>query len=197
MEIPWKSILTSKPFYALILVQCAQNFGFYTLLTQIPSYLSYVMGFDIKKVRGVVLEVAINCFVSILQNSLLSALPYFVLYITCLVFGFLADYVIKKKIFSVERSRKTFNSLGHYIPMCALIGLGFMSKDNPTAGVALLTVAVGINGGIYSGYMVNHIDLSPIHSGILMGISNFLASLNSIMGPLVTGWIVTESVRHG
>lgn len=49
---PWKSILTSVPFWALIVVQCAQNFGFYTLLTQIPSFLSYVMGFNIKTVMG-------------------------------------------------------------------------------------------------------------------------------------------------
>lgn len=29
-----------------------------------------------------------------------------------------------------------------------------------------------------------------------MGLSNFLASLNSIMGPLIVGWIVTDSVRE-
>lgn len=47
---PWRSILTSGPFWALVVVQCAQNYGFYTLLTQIPSYLNYVMEFNIKTV---------------------------------------------------------------------------------------------------------------------------------------------------
>lgn len=50
VPIPWKSILTSRPFWALVFAQCAMNFGFYTLLTQIPSYLAYFMQFDIKTV---------------------------------------------------------------------------------------------------------------------------------------------------
>lgn len=53
VKTPWRSILTSLPFWVLVLVQCAQNFGFYTMLTQIPSYLNYVMEFDIKTVTGV------------------------------------------------------------------------------------------------------------------------------------------------
>lgn len=79
--------------------------------------------------------------------------------------------------------------------MGALVGLGYMSKDNHIGAMALLCISVGFKGGIYSGYIVNHIDLSPVHSGILMGFSNCLASLNSIMGPLIVGWVVTDQVR--
>lgn len=47
---PWKSILTSKPFWALLISHCANNWGFWTLLTQIPSYMKDVLNFDIKSV---------------------------------------------------------------------------------------------------------------------------------------------------
>ena len=80
--------------------------------------------------------------------------------------------------------------------MGALLGLGYMSKENAIGAMVLLCIAVGFKGGMYAGFVVNHIDLSPVHSGVLMAIANFLASLNSIMGPLVVGWIVTDQVRN-
>lgn len=88
------------------------------------------------------------------QNSLLSALPYFLLYVVSVTFGFLSDHLLQKDFWSVQRSRKVFNSIGHYVPLIGLIGLGFMSKDQPVAAMVLLCIAVGCNGGIYVGYIV-------------------------------------------
>lgn len=51
LQTPWKSILTSIPFLSIMIVHCSQNWGFYTMLTEIPSYLNYVMKFNIKQVR--------------------------------------------------------------------------------------------------------------------------------------------------
>lgn len=36
---PWKSIFTSKAVYAISASHFAENWGFYTLLTQLPSFL--------------------------------------------------------------------------------------------------------------------------------------------------------------
>lgn len=36
---PWKEIFTSKPVYAICASQFAENWGFYTMLTQLPSFL--------------------------------------------------------------------------------------------------------------------------------------------------------------
>lgn len=121
-------------------------------------------------------------------------MPYLCLYISSVCCGFLSDYLLARNFWSVETSRKVFNSVALYIPMGALIALGYMSKDQPIGAMVLLCIGVGIQGGIYVGYIVNHMDLSPIHAGVLMGIANFLSSLNSIMGPLIVGWIVTDSV---
>lgn len=38
--IPWKSLLTSKPVYAICASHTTDNWGFYTLLTQMPSFLN-------------------------------------------------------------------------------------------------------------------------------------------------------------
>lgn len=50
---PWGKIFTSMPFISLIIVHCAHNWGFWTLLTKIPSYMKTVLEFDIKQVSGI------------------------------------------------------------------------------------------------------------------------------------------------
>lgn len=50
MYTPWAKIFTSVPFLALLIVHCAQNWGYWTLLTKIPVYMKYVLEYDIKSV---------------------------------------------------------------------------------------------------------------------------------------------------
>lgn len=47
---PWFAILKSIPFWAILIVHCAQNWGYWTLLTEIPSYMKEVLDFDIESV---------------------------------------------------------------------------------------------------------------------------------------------------
>lgn len=37
---PWKSIFTSAAVWAIVVSHFAENWGFYTLLTQLPTFLS-------------------------------------------------------------------------------------------------------------------------------------------------------------
>ncbi|CAG2063410.1 unnamed protein product [Timema podura] len=81
-------------------------------------------------------------------------------------------------------------STAHWGPAVALIGLGY-SRDT-TLAVGLLTAAVAANAGVYVGFQVNHIDLSPNYAGTMMGITNCAANIMSIMGPLMVGVIVHD-----
>lgn len=47
---PWREIFTSMPFIALFIVHAGQNWGYWTLLTKIPVYMKFILGFDIKSV---------------------------------------------------------------------------------------------------------------------------------------------------
>lgn len=51
LKTPWSHILCSTPVIALILVHSTQCWGFWTLLTETPSYLDQILGFDIKMVN--------------------------------------------------------------------------------------------------------------------------------------------------
>lgn len=50
LKTPWLSIFRSTPVLALIIVHAAQCWGFWSLLTETPSYLVQIFGFNIKTV---------------------------------------------------------------------------------------------------------------------------------------------------
>lgn len=56
-RIPWKSLSTSLPLWAILISHCGQNWGFWTLMTEIPNYMGHVMSFNIKSVRQALLQV--------------------------------------------------------------------------------------------------------------------------------------------
>lgn len=171
---PWKPIFTSLPAWAIIVGNFGQNWGYSTLLTEMPNYMNKVMKFDME------------------SNSLLSAAPYLALFIFSFVFGQLSDYMINNEYISRGGARKLFNSIGTFVPAAALFTLGFLPEDAITLSVAMLVIAVGINAAVFCGFQVNHIDLSPKFSGILMGIGNGSSNSFSIIAPLVVQLVVTD-----
>lgn len=81
-------------------------------------------------------------------------------------------------------------------PALALLGLAFVGSDQKILALILLVIAVGANAGVYSGFNVNHIDLSPNHAGIMMGITNSLSNIFSIIAPLAVKVIPYEEVIY-
>ncbi|VEN35350.1 unnamed protein product [Callosobruchus maculatus] len=163
---PWKSIFTSIPFYAVLAAHCGQNWGFWTLLTETPTYMEKILKFSITK------------------NSLLCALPYFVCWVLNLVMSPIADMLIDRRYVSLIVSRKIFNSIGFFVPALALIGMTFVGGSDTQLAVAILVVAVGFNAGQYSGFNLNHIDISPTYAGTLISLTNTCGTAFSICAPL-------------
>lgn len=83
---------------------------------------------------------------------------------------------------------------GHWGPGLALIGLNLSSTADSTVAVTLLTIAVGLNSSVYVGFQLNHIDLSPNYAGTMMGITNCISNIMSIIAPMLVGLIVTDEV---
>lgn len=175
---PWLGFFTSLPFLALIASHCCSAWGFWTLLTQIPSYMKKVLGKDIK------------------ANALLSSLPYVLMFVLSFFFVWMSKSLQKRKSLSMAFSRKLFNTIGQYVPMVLLIALAYVPKEQDTWAVVLLSLTVGVNSATQLGYMINHIDLSPNFAGVMMGISNGIANIMGIAAPLIKGIIVTDEVRN-
>lgn len=82
---------------------------------------------------------------------------------------------------------------GQFGPAVALIAASY-TGCNPPLTVALLTIGVGLNGGIYSGFKVNHLDISPRFAGILMSFTNCLANFAGLLAPMAAGYITDKRV---
>lgn len=80
------------------------------------------------------------------------------------------------------------------MPAVSLTLVGFIPKEQAGLSVALLIINGGISAGGFCGFQVNHVDLSPNHSGILMGITNCSTSIFSILSPLIVQFVVTDQV---
>lgn len=86
-----------------------------------------------------------------------------------------------------------YNYLGQYSPAICLVIASYTGCDRVTT-VALLTLGVGLNGGIYSGFKINHLDITPRFAGILMAFTNCTANLAGLLAPIVAGQLIHGSV---
>ncbi len=51
-KTPWRKILTSLPLWAIFMAHLGQNWGFWTLATQMPNYIDSVFEVHIKEVSS-------------------------------------------------------------------------------------------------------------------------------------------------
>ncbi|XP_014212270.1 putative inorganic phosphate cotransporter isoform X2 [Copidosoma floridanum] len=171
-KVPWKEILTSVPMWALIIVHSGHNYGFYTLLSELPTYMKSVLGFDISQSGGI------------------SALPYLAMWVMGFPISYFSDYALQKEV-SVVTIRKVANSIGLWIPALAMVTLCLVTTTDKTVLVAILIIAVGFNCGTTCGFQIVHIDMSPNYAGVMMSITSVIANIVGIIAPVVCGTIVT------
>uniref|UniRef100_A0A1L8EAI1 Putative inorganic phosphate cotransporter n=1 Tax=Haematobia irritans TaxID=7368 RepID=A0A1L8EAI1_HAEIR len=174
IPVPWKAILCSTPFWALLVVRSAESWGFATIQGQMPTYMNGVYGMDMK------------------SNALYSALPYLALWSLTYVYLLVADILLNRKILSLNALRKLINSIGFWVPSIGLIAVGFIENDQQTAAVALMIGIVGINAGNVIGSNLNTIDLSPNHAGVLMSLVHASASIWPMVAPIMVAAIVQD-----
>ena len=141
--IPWKKIWTSMPFWAILVANFANNWGFHLLMTELPQYLS---------------DIFPDYMNSGSRKGLWTAIPYGTMWIVSLVISFTADKIIKKNILSTAVVRKISNTLAHIGPsVCLMMIILFVSNESKkmTLTLAMMTVGVGCMGALYSAWITN------------------------------------------
>lgn len=169
-KIPWSSILTSLPVFSLCVCHFARNWVFILMLTNEPFYL--------------------NTFhFTISQNGVFSALPHVIKVSAALVSGYIADFVLSRKLLSTTQTRKMLTC--GFGMQALFFGLLTVTADGTTA-VVFLTLALGFGGLVVSGWQLNHYDLSTRHASVLVGVTSTVGNMASVAAPLVAG-AFTES----
>lgn len=96
VAIPWKDIALSLPFWGLMAGSLGYDFGFYTLLTELPTYLKNIQHFDMS------------------QNGLMSSLPFLVMWLWGYVWGSLMDRLTAASLLPLLSIRRLSMALGKY-----------------------------------------------------------------------------------
>ncbi|CAB4024374.1 sialin isoform X2 [Paramuricea clavata] len=123
--------------------------------------------------------------IELLATGFLSALPYLVMTGVLHLSGFTSDFVIAKRFCTTTCVRKICVCIGFVFQAIFTVSVGYTT--NVDVAVILLTFGVGMGGFVWSGFSVNMIDIAPRYAGLLMGISNCIATLPGIVGPPIAG----------
>ncbi|SPP89855.1 putative inorganic phosphate cotransporter [Drosophila guanche] len=167
---PFLAFARSRFFWAIMVAHAGQNYGYETLMTMLPTYMDRILGVDLK------------------SNGVLSSLPYLAMWVMAIVFSIVADRLIRRRL-SITTTRKIMNSLGQYGPAVALIVVGYLQHSLVLTS-AVFVLGLGLNGAIYSGFKINHLDLSPRFAGLLISITNCVANLVGLTAPMVAGHVI-------
>ncbi|XP_023012123.1 major Facilitator Superfamily Transporter 10 isoform X1 [Leptinotarsa decemlineata] len=169
--VPWCSLLKCVPLWAILVTQCGGSWAFYTLLTELPTYMSQILHFDIQ------------------ANSLLSAIPYLTSWICGILISIFADWLLSKGYLSLSTSYKLFNSIASIVPSLGLLGVAYVGCDR-VAVQLLLAIPGAFGGASYAGCQMNHIALSPKYAGTMYGITNAAGNICGFLAPYVIGLII-------
>ncbi|XP_012256645.2 sialin [Athalia rosae] len=171
LGVPWLAIFGSLPMWAIAVTQCGQSWAFYTLLTELPTYMDRILHFDMQ------------------QDSYLSPLPYLSAWIVGLGVSFLADALLARGFLTPLNSFKFWNTIASLGPSLSFLGAIWAGCDRMT--VLMMLAGFGsLQGAVYAGNQMNHIALAPRYAGTLYGITNAAANTCGFLAPYVVGIIV-------
>eukprot|EP00112_Aurelia_sp_Birch-Aquarium-sp1_P008847 Seg1986.2 transcript_id=Seg1986.2/GoldUCD/mRNA.D3Y31 product="Vesicular glutamate transporter 1" protein_id=Seg1986.2/GoldUCD/D3Y31 len=173
---PWLKFMTSVPFLAILIAHTCEGWGFSTMQTSLPKFLSEALGMRIS-VAGIY-----------------SAILYFMMGIVVLSGGQLADLIRRHGILSTTNVRKLFTCTGFLLQ--ALAFTTSIHFTNIHVGVLVLVIGGGIEGLAWAGFAVNHLDIAPRYASILFGITNTSATIPGILSPLLVGYITENKTKE-
>jgi len=168
---PWLKIFTSPPFIILALCHMCNNFGWYLFLVEVPVFLK-VLGVDATLL------------------PIFSMIPFFTNYLFSVAFSTMLDKFRAKGSISTTSARKIAVGTASLLPGLCLLGICLAGENQP-AVITLMILAITFFGAMFSGVFSNQNDLAPNFGGILMGITNMLATIPGILVPIVIG-MMTE-----
>lgn len=174
--IPWAQLLSKVPVWAIIINHFCSNWGFYVLLTWLPTYFTQALGVDLSQV------------------GLYTILPWLAMFLMANVAGWVADKLIESGL-SVTFVRKLMQTIGFLGPTIFLSLIGSVSSA-PQA-IAYMCCALGLNAFALSGFGVNHLDIGPRYAGILLGFSNTAGTIPGIVGVTLTGYLLDVTGSWG
>ncbi|KAG6464276.1 hypothetical protein O3G_MSEX014403 [Manduca sexta] len=168
LPVPWREVAKSPAFLAILVSHACSNWGWYMLLIETPFYMKQVLKFNIT------------------ENAVSTALPFLSLWFFSIALSRTLDWLRGKDIITTTTARKIGTLFASAVPAACLLALCYIGCNR---GAAVVLMAVGITciGGMFCGFLSNHIDIAPNFAGTLMAITNTVATIPGIVVPIFVG----------
>ncbi|XP_054710980.1 vesicular glutamate transporter 3-like [Uloborus diversus] len=176
--IPWKSIFSSLPTYALIIGMFGQYWIGTHFLTVHSTFLATILKYKMT------------------ENGLLTSVPFVLQTIFTIVSSVLSTWLNKRNYLNVSKVRKMWNFLGCLGYSLCLTAI-MVSKCETTTTVLSSILAIGFSGFAYTGCMIVPGDMSPTFAGSLMGVSSTISSTSGFILPITAGLLTNDEQSVG
>ncbi|CAG9865053.1 unnamed protein product [Phyllotreta striolata] len=163
---PYKDILSNYHCWSLTLCQVGSDFGFYTQLFLVPTYIDENIGYDVGWASG------------------LSSIPIILSLIFGIFFGFVSDWILKKELLRKIIVRKSSAVISHIIPgilIACVIPVGCYFKSS----MILFSAGMCLNGAIVQNLLINPQDLAPNYSATIQSFNNFFSGMTGFIVPVI------------
>ncbi|CAB3234050.1 unnamed protein product [Arctia plantaginis] len=170
---PFRKIVTSLPFLAMIILHYGNLWGLYFIMTVGPKFVSSVLGFELS------------------AAGVISALPYLARLFLATIFGVVGDFILARKLMTTTFIRKFFCIFSHILPGILLVLLVYAGCSTALS-VSLITMSMGFNGAATLTNLQNHQDLAPNYAGTLYGIANCVGSTAGFFTPMITAYFTSS-----
>ncbi|OXU27024.1 hypothetical protein TSAR_003443 [Trichomalopsis sarcophagae] len=169
--VPWRHLLTSAPFWALVIVTIGRDWNGYTMMADMPKFLINVLKFSESEVGLLFLSMNVSMLIS------------------CSLFSWMSDWLIEKNYMSITNVRKLMASIS--LTVHGVFGVVSVYVGcNKFQYFAVSFVSTFTSGAGFPGVKANVLDLSPNYAGTVMAVSHGLAGLCGFGGPYVVGILV-------
>lgn len=168
-RLPVGRLLRSSAFWALVFNHFCSNWILYVLLSWLPSYFRDVQGLNLAKA------------------GFAAAAPWLSLFAVANLSAWVADAMLRRgmRLPMVRKLMQVTGLLG-----ASAFMLLISQPTTPTGAVLLMCGALGALGLTWAGYAPNHLEITPRHADIVVGITNTAGTLPGIIGVAVTGWML-------
>ena len=168
-ELAFSKWSSNLPLWAITVAHFCSNYSLFVFLSWLPIFIKDGLGVPLAAV------------------GVLAMLPHLASFLFINIGGYFADYLTNRGI-KLITVRKLCNSIafgGSGICLCIVPEL------ESVAGIIAIMCLGNIFGGFSAGgFIVNHADIGPNHTGRLMGITNMVAALPGLIGGVLTGIIL-------
>uniref|UniRef100_A0A8C7EM56 Solute carrier family 17 member 3 n=1 Tax=Neovison vison TaxID=452646 RepID=A0A8C7EM56_NEOVI len=175
--LPIKVMLRSLPLWSICVCGFGHQWLIITLMVYTPTYINSVFNVNVR------------------DNGFLSALPFLVAWVTGILGGQLADFLLTKN-FRLVTVRKAATFLGNFPSSALLVVLPYITPSYITT-MTFLILSCGLSSFCHSGIYINVLDIAPrrrvISTLIFMGFI-FIAA---ILTPTVNGFLLDQDPEFG